>query len=76
MPDRNYNFEPVGDAVVSSNGQLHIPKAARDASGIVEGTGVLVFVESTQGFVLLTHQPLADDLIEAAARAAKTHRAN
>ena len=83
MATPKYNFEPFGDASVSSQGQLTIPAPARDASGLVPGTPVLVFVDRERGHVLLTHRPEAEDLlriapqlIEAAERAAKKRRAS
>jgi AbrB family looped-hinge helix DNA binding protein len=78
-----YNFEPFGDASVSSQGQVTVPGPAREASGLLPGTPVLVFVDRDSGYVLLTHRPDADDLlkiapqlIEAAERAAKKRRAS
>jgi AbrB family looped-hinge helix DNA binding protein len=64
----------MGSALVSSQGQVTIPKPARDASGLTEGARVLVFVERQKGEVLLTHEPEADDLIQLAARTAKRKR--
>ena len=76
-----FSFEPFGDASVSSQGQVTIPSAAREASGLVSGTAVLVFVDRERGHVLLTHRPeradlleIAPQLIEAAERAAKKRR--
>jgi AbrB family looped-hinge helix DNA binding protein len=73
-----YTFEPFGDASISPQGQVTVPAAAREASGLAPGTAVLVFVDRAQGHVLLTHRPESEDLveiapqlIEAAARAAK-----
>jgi AbrB family looped-hinge helix DNA binding protein len=69
-----HKFEPMGSALISSQGQVTIPKPAREASGLTEGR-VMVFVERKKGEVLLTHEPPADELIELAAETAKRKRA-
>ena len=83
MATPEYSFEPLGDASVSSQGQVTIPAGAREASGLVPGTPVLVYVDRERGHVLLTHRPdsgdllkIAPQLIEAAERAAKKRRAS
>lgn len=79
----NYNFEPFGEASVSSQGQVTIPAPARERSGLVAGTPVLVFVDRDGGYVLLTHRPdpedlrkIAPQLIDAASRAATKKQAS
>jgi AbrB family looped-hinge helix DNA binding protein len=69
-----HEFELMGSTSVSGQGQLTIPKPAREASGLTEGTRVLVFVEHTNGEILLTHEPPADDVIALAALTAKRKR--
>jgi AbrB family looped-hinge helix DNA binding protein len=64
----------MGSASISGQGQVTIPKPAREASGLTEGVRVMVFVERQKGEVLLTHEPDADDLIELAARTARRKR--
>lgn len=65
----------MGSAAISHQGQVTLPKPARDASGLTEGSRVLVFVERQNGEILLTHEPPADELIELAAKTAKRKRA-
>jgi AbrB family looped-hinge helix DNA binding protein len=67
-------FEHVGTAPISGQGQVTIPKPARDACGLGEGDRVLVFVERKMGQILLTHEPLADEMIALAAKAAQKKR--
>jgi len=70
-----FEFELVDTAAITSQGTLTIPKPARMASGLGESCRVLVFVERGQGFVLLSHEPLAEELLKAAAKAAQRKRA-
>lgn len=73
---KQYEWEPVGSAPISSKGQITIPKPARDGSGLVEGVRAFVLVEHEMGLVLLTHEPPAEELIDLAAQTAKRKRAS
>jgi AbrB family looped-hinge helix DNA binding protein len=61
-------FEPVGSVPISVQGQVTIPKSAREACGLGEGERVYVWFARDPGQILLTHEPPAEDLVEAAAR--------
>jgi AbrB family looped-hinge helix DNA binding protein len=74
MASPTHTFEPMGSASLSGQGQVTIPKPARDASGLVEGSRVMVFVDQAKGEILLTHEPPADELIALAARTARRKR--
>ena len=76
MPSAKDKFEPIGSASITGQGQVTLPKPAREASGLGENCRVLVFVERDRGQILLTHEPLAADLIELAAKAARQKRAS
>jgi bifunctional DNA-binding transcriptional regulator/antitoxin component of YhaV-PrlF toxin-antitoxin module len=76
MASANYEFEPVGSASITAQGQITLPKSAREASGLGESCRVFVFVERDKGQILLTHEPLAGDLIELAAKAARRKRSS
>ena len=76
MATPTFDFEPFGYALVSSQGQVTIPAAAREASGLTPGSVVMVFLDRERGHVLLTHRPesadlrrIAPQLIEAAEKA-------
>jgi AbrB family looped-hinge helix DNA binding protein len=69
------DFEAAGVATISGQGQVTLPKSAREATGLMEGR-VLVFIERERGEILITHEPLADEMIELAAAAAKKRGAS
>ena len=48
---------------MSSQGQLTIPKPAREAAGLDDGL-VMVLVDRAHGFVLLTPPPKSDDALQ------------
>jgi bifunctional DNA-binding transcriptional regulator/antitoxin component of YhaV-PrlF toxin-antitoxin module len=58
----------LGDAAVSSNGTMTLPKEARDHLGLTTAGSVLVF--AAMGCVTITAVPSADDLLQLAADAA------
>lgn len=72
----NAQFELISSAAINSQGTLTIPKPAREQSGLGESCRVLVFVEQEKGQILLTHEPLAEDLLDAATKAAQRKRSN
>jgi bifunctional DNA-binding transcriptional regulator/antitoxin component of YhaV-PrlF toxin-antitoxin module len=72
----DFDFDLIASANIKPDGSLTIPKPARSESGIGEGCRVLVFVERKRGQILLTHAPLAEDLLDAATKAAQAKRSS
>ena len=71
---KEFEFEWIASANIDADGGLTIPKPARSESGIGQECSVFVFVDRERGQILLTHTPLSDDLLDAAARAAQAKR--
>ena len=73
--DNEVGFECHGLAKVNSQGQVQIPKSARDVLGWADKTSLMVFANASERSVLLTIKPLDSQLLALARDAgAKSRR--
>jgi AbrB family looped-hinge helix DNA binding protein len=73
LASKDDEWKCFGPAPISSQGQVTIPKPAREAVGFDSSEEVWVFA-NRDGRVLLTHEPFVEDVLASAAKSAKQKR--
>jgi bifunctional DNA-binding transcriptional regulator/antitoxin component of YhaV-PrlF toxin-antitoxin module len=74
LASKDDEWKCFGPAPISSQGQVTIPKPAREAVGFDSSDEVWVFANRDEGRVLLTHEPVVADVLASAAKSAKRKR--
>ena len=64
-------LECCGFTKVTDQGQMQVPKDARDALGFTPGTRLIVFARPATGELVVTVKPLDQDLHDLATRRAR-----